>query len=284
MSPRDPAAPSPSPSNSRLPQRPLVALPPTATTLLRCERSDGRAVLTILMSDVVVSQTLQVVSTTLGFEPNLTLLMQRVGTRTLAAMGIAIDLWASGSSTRSTTISASHMALGPLVVSCLAPLALTQDLEEASQELQLRTAAFALFGSLALSLMARQEPDLFERVAEVARYRGLPLCEVYRLVSGESVNVAASRLAQGWDLPRELSIALSGPGDATLAPHEKAMVSALDLATTAAQAAAVSLEPWPYICASGSIVDFAVVQALSMRARRIASKLQESLPDIAVAA
>lgn len=277
MSQRDPATPRPN-------QRPLVALPPTAATLLRCEKSDGRAVLTILMSDVVVSKTVQVIASTLGFEPNLALLMQRAGTRTIAALGIATDLWASGSSTRSSTISASHMSLGPLVVGCLAPLALTNDLADASAELQLRTAAFALFGSLALSLMARQEPDLFERVAEVARYRSVPLGDVYRHVAGETVHEAAHRLAQGWDLPRELSIALSGPGEKALAPHERAMVAALDLATTAAQAAAVSVEPWPYVGAPESIEGFAVVQALSLRARRIAAKLQEALPEIAVAA
>ncbi|RYG88785.1 hypothetical protein EON77_00170 [bacterium] len=236
--------------------------------------------LTILASDVVVARTLQIVASTLGFEPNLALLIQRSGVHTVASLGIAIDLWASGSSTRTTAISTSQMALGPLVVGCLAPLALTDDLASPDASLQLGTAAFALVASLALSLVARQEPALFERVAELARYRSRPLGDVFLEVAGESVHTAANRLAQGWDLPRELAIALSGPADARLTPAERAMVAALDVATAAARAAAVSVEPWPYVGATGTIEGYAVIQALSLRARRIATRLAESLPEL----
>ncbi|RYG85518.1 hypothetical protein EON77_05425 [bacterium] len=261
-----------------------MALPPTAATLLRCERSDGRLVLTILASDVVVARTLQIVATTLGFEPNLALLIQRGGTRTIASLGIAIDLWASGSATRSSTISSMHLALGPLVVGCLAPLALTHDLASADASLQLGTAAFALMATLSYSLVARQEPDLCERVAELARYQCRPLGDVFPEVAGVSVHAAAHRLAHGWDLPRELSIALSGPQEAPLLPTERAMVAALDVATSAARAAAVSVEPWPYVGAASSIEGYALLQALSLRARRIATKLGEALPELGQAA
>ncbi len=272
------------PSEQLPPPRALVPLPPTASTLLRCERSDGRAVLTIIASDVVVSRTVLTLAATLGYEQNLALLMQRAGAKAVAQLGIAVDIWASGTSVRSETISQTHMALGPLVVGCLAPLALTHDLSECDAPRQIAAAGFALFGSLACALMARQEPDLFERVAQLARYRSVPLGDVYLRVAGETVHAAAHRLAEGWGLPRELSIALGGPEGETLTGEERALVAALDLATVAARQAAVSVEPWPYVGASDSIEDFALTQALALRARRIATRLQEALPGMKSAA
>ena len=62
------------------------------------------------------------------------------------------------------------------------------------------------------------------------------------------------------------------------------MVAALDVATAAARAAAVSVEPWPYVGASSSIEGYALLQALSLRARRIATKLGEALPELSQAA
>ena len=257
----------------------LVALPPTAATLLRCERSDGRSVLTILASDVVVARTMGVIAATLGFETNLALLTQRAGAKAVAQLGIAVDLWVSGASVRSETISGAHLALGPLVIGCLTPLALTHDLTVCDAPRQIAAAGFALFGSLACALMARQDPERFERVAQLAHYRGVPLGDVYLHVSGETVHTAAHRLAEGWGLPRELSLALGGPEGEALSAEERAMVAALDLATVAARQAAVALEPWPYVGASDSIEDFALTQALSLRARRIATRLQEALPE-----
>lgn len=280
MTIRDPVAPTSRPRRAVS----LVALPPTAATLLRCGSSDGRSVLTILASDIVVARTLATVASTLGFEPNLALLTQRAGARAVASLGIAADLWVSGASARSETIAASHLALGPLVVGCLAPLALTEDLTACDAPRQIAAAAFALFGSLAPSLIARQDPELFERVAQLARYRAVPLGDVYLHVAGESVHAAAHRLAEGWGLPRELSLALGGPEGETLTREERAMVAALDLATVAARQAAVSVEPWPYVGSSDSVGDFALVQALSLRARRIATRLQETLPETRTAA
>ncbi|MER3496681.1 MAG: hypothetical protein C4320_07890, partial [Armatimonadota bacterium] len=167
----------------------------------------------------------------------------------LAHLGIALDLWASGTSQRCSAISATQMALGPLTVGCLAPLALNADLDEIGADRIVSTAAFALFGSLTCSLISRQDPVLFDRVAELARYRSVPLAEVYHHIAGESIHTAALRLADGWHLPRALALALAGPEGETLDEAERERITALTLATSAARACAASVEPWPYVAA-----------------------------------
>ncbi|MER3496682.1 MAG: hypothetical protein C4320_07895, partial [Armatimonadota bacterium] len=42
------------------PLRSLVPLPPTAATLLTCDETDARGILTVLTSDVVVARAVQV--------------------------------------------------------------------------------------------------------------------------------------------------------------------------------------------------------------------------------
>jgi hypothetical protein len=99
-------------------------------------------------------------------------------------------------------------------------------------------------------------------------------------VVGESIRDAAGRLAQAWGLTRELSIALQGPGDFYLDPTERLIVDACEVATMAAQAAGVSVEPWPYIAKQDSIEQIALIQAMAMRAKRVAGRLEEELENL----
>jgi hypothetical protein len=45
----------------------------------------------------------------------------------------------------------------------------------------------------------------------------------------------------------------------------------------AAQSAAVSVEPWPYIVNSNSIEQIALIQAMGMRAKRVSNALSQKL-------
>jgi hypothetical protein len=48
----------------------------------------------------------------------------------------------------------------------------------------------------------------------------------------------------------------------------------------AAQAAGVSVEPWPYIAKQDSIEQIALIQAMAMRAKRVAGRLEEELENL----
>ncbi|OWU64579.1 MAG: hypothetical protein CBB60_009085 [Armatimonadetes bacterium Cent15-Ar3] len=256
-------------------------LPPTAAMLLiQQEQHDARTLLTVLASDVIVSRTTRIICEFLGFESNMPLIIQRAGPSALAQLAIASDLWISGSRAKSSVVSSAQMSLGCLVIGCMAPMALEQDLTLTDAELQLRAASFAMFSSLATALVARQYPEEFDAAAAVARMRQIPIDSAYQTVNGESIHDAAGRLASAWGLTRELSIALRGPRDFDLTDKERLIIGATEIATMAAQSAGVSVEPWPYIVPSESIEQIALIQAMGMRAKRVAGRLTEELEQL----
>ena len=255
----------------------LSPLPPTASTLLRSKTSDGRTVMPILASDMMVSRAVCMIAEFMGFDGNLPHLFQTCGAGAIAQLAIALDLWISGSKTKSSIISASQLSLGSLVVGCLSPLAIDQNMDMIDAELQVRCASFGVFSTLAYALVARQWPEEFDRAATIAQFRQIPIAEAYRHVCGEPIRQTASKLAQGWNLTRELTIALAGPTGYDLSASEKIIISATQVATLAAQSAAVSIEPWPYIAESDSIEEMALIQAMGMRAKRLAASLEKRM-------
>ena len=260
-------------------------LPPTAAMLLiQQEQHDARTLLTVLASDIVVSRTARTICEFLGFESNMPLIIQRAGPAALAQLAIVSDLWISGSRTKSASVSSAQMSLGCLVIGCLAPMALEQDLTLTDAELQLRAASFAMFSSLSAALVARQYPEQFEAAASVAKLRQIPIANAFQTVNGESIHDAAGRLATAWKLTRELTIALRGPKDFDLSPKEKLIIGATEIATMAAQSAGVSVEPWPYIVPTESIEQIALIQAMGMRAKRVAIRLSDELEQLRGAA
>jgi hypothetical protein len=260
-------------------------LPPTAAMLLiQHEHHDARTLLTVLASDVIVTKTTRTICEFLGFESNMPLIIQRAGSAALAQLAIAADLWISGSRVRSAVVSGSQMSLGCLVIGCLAPMALEQDLTLTDAELQIRAASFAMFSSLSVALVARQYPEEFDAAAAVARMRQIPIANAFQTVNGESIHAAAGRLASAWNLTRELTIALRGPQDFDLDAKERLIIGATEIATMAAQSAGVSVEPWPYLVPSDSIEQIALIQAMGMRAKRVAGRLTEELEQLRGAA
>ena len=260
-------------------------LPPTAAMLLiQQEQHDARTLLTVLASDIIVSRTARTICEFLGFESNMPLIIQRAGPQALAQLAIASDLWISGSRVKCSIVSGAQMSLGCIVIGCLAPMALEQDLTLTDAELQLRAASFAMFSSLAAALVARQFPEQFEAAATVAKLRQIPIASAYQNVNGESIQSAAGRLASAWNLTRELTIALTGPQDFVLDKKERLIIGATEIATMAAQSAGVSVEPWPYIVPTESIEQIALIQAMGMRAKRVASRLTEELEQLRGAA
>jgi hypothetical protein len=77
-----------------------------------------------------------------------------------------------------------------------------------------------------------------------------------------------------------LTIALAGPKDFELTPREKLVIGATEVATMGAQSAGVSVEPWPYVVKSSSIEQIALIQAMGMRAKRVAQKLSEEVEQL----
>lgn len=263
----------------------ITPLPPTAATLLvQSTHPDSRATLTVIASDMMVNRTVKMMCEFLGFESALPHMIQTVGPVALSQLAIASDLWISGSRVKCNVISSSQMSLGSLVIGCLTPLAVEQDITQTSAELQVRAASFGMFSSLAYSLVARQNPEQFDSVASVAQFRQIPLADAYQTVVGESIRDAAGRLAKAWGLTRELTIALQGPRDFALDRTEKLIIGATEIATLAAQSAGVSVEPWPYVVKSDSIEQIALIQAMGMRAKRVAKRLEEELDNLKNAA
>jgi hypothetical protein len=231
----------------------------------------------------MVSKTTCLIAEMLGFEPSLHHILQNSGPIALSQLAMAVDLWISGSRVQSKVISGSHMALGSLIIGCLAPMALEQCLNDTDAELQINTASFGLFSALAYPLVARMKPEEFDNAAEMAKFRQVPISSAYRHLTGQDIHVVAGSLAKAWALPRLLTIALQGPTDFTLTKTEKLIVGATETATLAAESVAVGIEPWPYIVKSDSIEQLALIQALGMRAKRVSMKLTEKLADIKTA-
>jgi hypothetical protein len=264
---------------------PVTPLPPTAATLLLLSRQgDTRTALTVIASDMMVSRTLKTIVEFLGFESNLPHLVQIAGQDALTQLAIAADVWISGSRVKCKVVSASQLSLGSLVIGCLTPMALEQDLSQTDAQLQIRSASFGLFSTLAYSLVARQFPEEFESAASIAQFRQIPIASVYQHVTGRSIQQSAGFLANAWGLTRELTIALQGPEGFQLDRNERMIISATEIATMAAQSAAVSVEPWPFVAKSDSIEQIALIQAMGMRAKRVAAKLSEEIEVLRPAA
>jgi hypothetical protein len=77
---------------------------------------------------------------------------------------------------------------------------------------------------------------------------------------------------------------LRGPQDFDLDDKERLIIGATEVATMAAQSAGVSVEPWPYLMPSESIEQIALIQAMGMRAKRVALRLTEELEQLRGAA
>ncbi|MBI1333593.1 MAG: hypothetical protein JST12_10140 [Armatimonadetes bacterium] len=260
----------------------VAPLPPTAATLLVQSSGiqDSRSTLTVLASDLLVTKTVGMVCEMIGFEGQLIHIVQQCGARSLTQLAIACDLWISGSRVKSKTVSANHMSLGSMVIAVLTPSALEQDFTSVNSEMQVRASAFALFSTLAYSLVARQYSEEFENAASVAQFRQVPISDAYKNVVGRTIREDAGKLAKAWNLTRELTIALQGPKDFDLTKEEKLIIGATEVATMAAQSAAVSLEPWPYIVKTDRIEQIALIQAMGMRAKRVASLLDEAITNL----
>jgi hypothetical protein len=152
----------------------VAPLPPTAATLLlNANYNDSRITLTVLASDLIVNRTLRTIVEFLGFESNLPHLLQAVGSDALSQLAIASDLWISGSRVKSKVVTGTQLSLGSLVICCLSPMALEQDITKIDAELQIRSASFGLFSTLSYSLVARQYPDEFDSAATIAQFRQL---------------------------------------------------------------------------------------------------------------
>ena len=262
----------------------VAPLPPTAATLLvQSSLQDTRNTLTILASDLLVCRTVTMVCEMIGFEGPLIHIVQQCGSRSLTQLGIASDVWISGSRVKTKTISSSHMSLGSMVISILTPSALEQDITAVNAAMQVRASAFGLFSSLAFSLVARQFPDEFESAASVAQFRQVPIADAYVNVVGRSIREDAGNLAKAWNLSRELTIALQGPKDFDLTREEKLIIGATEVATMAAQSAAVSIEPWPYMVKTEQIEQIALIQAMGMRAKRVSALLESAVAQLKAA-
>lgn len=259
----------------------VAPLPPTAAMLLvQSSQQDTRSTLTVLSSDLLVARTVGMVCEMIGFEGPLIHVVQQCGSRSLTQLAIACDLWISGSRVKCKAISSSHMSAGSMVIAILTPSALEQDFSAMDASLQVRAAAFGLFSTLSYSLVARQFPEQFENAATVAQFRQVPINDAYKNVVGRTIQEDAGKLASAWNLSRELTIALQGPRDFDLTREEKLIVGAVEVATIAAQSSAVSIEPWPYIVKSERIEQIALIQAMGMRAKRIASQLEQKVPNL----
>jgi hypothetical protein len=259
----------------------VAPLPPTAATLLlHSSHNDARTTLTVLASDLMVNRTLRTIVEFLGFESNLPHLLQMAGPGPLCQLAIASDLWISGSRVKSSVVSGTQLSLGSLVICCLSPMALEQDITQIDAQLQIRSASFGLFSTLSYSLVARQYPEEFDSAASIAQFRKIPIADAYEHVVGETIRSAAGRLANAWGLTRELTIALAGPKDFQLDKTERLIIGATEIATMAAQSAGVSVEPWPYVVKSESIEQIALIQAMGMRAKRVANKLSEEVEQL----
>ena len=259
----------------------VAPLPPTAATLLvQSSQQDIRATLTVLASDLLVSRTVTMVCEMIGFEGPLIHIVQQCGPRALHQLAIASDIWISGSRVKCKSISSSHMSLGSMVVAILTPSALEQDITSVNAALQVRAAAFGLFSSLSYSLVARQYPEQFENAASIAQFRQVPITDAYLNVVGRSIQEDAGRLAKAWNLSRELTIALQGPKDFDLSREERLIVGAAEVATMAAQSAAVSIEPWAYVVKTDKIEQIALIQAMGMRAKRVQSQLESAVANL----
>jgi hypothetical protein len=167
-----------------------------------------------------------------------------------------------------------------MIIAILTPSALEQDFSALNASLQVRAAAFGLFSTLSYSLVARQFPEQFENAASIAQFRQVPISDAYRNIVGRTIQEDAGKLASAWNLSRELTIALQGPKDFDLTREEKLIIGAVEIATIAAQGSALSIEPWPYIVKSDKIEQIALIQAMGMRARRIASQLEFKVPNL----
>lgn len=263
----------------------VAPLPPTAATLLvQSSQQDCRATLTVLASDMLVSRAVGMVCEMIGFEGQLIHIVQQCGARSLTQLAIACDLWISGSHVKSKTISGNHMSLGSMVIAVLTPSALEQDFTAVNSEMQVRASAFALFSTMAYSLVARQNTEEFESAASIAQFRQIPIADAYKNVVGRSIREDAGNLAKAWNLTRELTIALQGPRDFDLTREEKLIIGATEVATMAAQSAAVSIEPWPYTVKTDRIEQIALIQAMGMRAKRVAALLEEAIASLKNAA
>ncbi len=256
----------------------VAPLPPTAATLLvQSSQQDTRSTLTVLASDLLVARTVTMVCEMIGFEGPLIHIVQQSGPRSLTQLAIAADLWISGSRVKCKAISSSHMSLGSMVVAILTPSALEQDITAVNASLQVRAAGFGLFSCLAYSLVARQDPEQFESAATIAQFRQIPIADAYKNVVGRSIQEDAGKLAVAWNLSRELTIALQGPKDFDLTREEKLIIGATEVATMAAQSAAVSIEPWAYTVKTEKIEQIALIQAMGNRAKRVSSQLERAL-------
>ncbi len=263
----------------------VAPLPPTAATLLiQSAQQDTRSTLTVLASDLLVCRTVTMVCEMIGFEGPLIHIVQQSGPRSLTQLGIASDLWISGSRVKSKTISGTHMSLGSMVIAILTPSALEQNISEVDASMQVRSAAFGLFSTLSYSLVARQYPEQFESAATIAQFRQVPLADAYKNVVGRSIQEDAGALAKAWHLTRELTIALQGPKDFDLSREERLIIGATEVATMAAQSAGVSLEPWPYTVKTDKIEQIALIQAMGMRAKRVSTNLEAAIPNLKSAA
>ncbi len=255
----------------------LSPLPPTAATLLRVNNGDGRSALTVIASDMMVSKAVCEISDFLGFEPNIPHLIQTCGSQAVSQLAIVLDLWISGSKTQSKVISSTQLSLGSLVVGCLAPMAIEQSIYDIRPELQMRCAALGICSTMVYSLIARQWPEDFDRAATIAQFRKVPIADAYRHVCGESIRATGAKLSDAWKLPRELRLALAGPAGSLLSIDERTIVTSIDIATQAAQSAGVSVEPWPHTVNVTSIEQMALIQAMGMRAKRVAASLEKKL-------
>jgi len=259
----------------------VAPLPPTAATLLvQSVQQDCRTTLTILASDMLVSRTVSMVCEMIGFEGPLIHIVQQCGARSLTQLAIASDLWISGSHVKSKTITGSQMSLGSMVIAVLTPSALEQDFTAVNSEMQIRSSAFALFSTMAYSLVARQNAEEFESAASIAQFRQIPIADAYKNVVGRTIREDAGHLARSWNLTRELTIALQGPMEFDLSREEKLIIGATEVATMAAQSAAVSIEPWPYMVKTDRIEQIALIQAMGMRAKRVSSLLDEAIVNL----
>ena len=263
----------------------VAPLPPTAAMLLvQSNHQDCRGTLTVLASDMLVSRTVGMVCEMIGFEGQLIHIVQQCGQRSLAQLAIACDVWISGSNVSAKAISSGHMSLGSMVIAILAPSALEQDFTSVNSEIQVRSSAFALFSTMAYSLVARQNPEEFDSAVSIAQFRQVPIADAYKNVVGRTIQEDAGKLAKAWNLSRELTIALQGPKDFDLSREERLIIGATEVATMAAQSAAVSIEPWPYMVKTDRIEQIALIQAMGMRAKRVSNLLEDAIQDLKNAA